>query len=197
VKRLTFIAITALLVSGLCVTEAGAVPVRSEVDCGSKKGKATCIGLSADGEGASATAKGSTITLTTGYTDSVTESAAFAAIRNFWDMPLNDIESLRLSVLSVNGNPSGGSPRISMYVGEFGEVTLFLSPAHCAGFDATSTAWQTVDFVTGDCTIHNSNGTVYNGWDEVLTALGSEPLYFSFVIQDEGPAKNQIKISVA
>ena len=190
-KRLTFVTIGALLISGTFVGSAGASPVRSDADCRAKKGKATCIALSADGTGAFATAKGSTITLTSGTTG---DSAAFAAIRNFWDMPLNDIESLRLSVLSLDGDPSGGSPRISM---ETSSGVLFLSPAHCAGFDATSSEWQTVDFVTDDCTIHGADGTVYDGWDDVLAAKGTDQLWFSFVVQDEGPATNKIKISVA
>lgn len=196
-KRLTFFTFTALLVSGLFVSSAGAAPVRSDSECRAKNGKATCIALSASGPGASSTAKGSTITLTSGATGG---SAAFAAIRNFWDMPLNDIESLRLSVRSLAGDPSGGSPRISMYVFDMAGnyvVTLFLSPYHCAGFDATSNEWQTVDFVTGDCTISGSDGAVYQGWDEVLTAMGAHLLNFAFVVQDEGPATNQIKISVA
>ena len=190
-KRLAFVAIGALLISGSFVTSAGAAPVRSDDDCRSKKGQATCIALSDDGNG-SATAKGSTITLTT---EDTYEGAAFAAIRNFWDMPLSDIESLRLSVLSLDGDPSGGSPRISM---QTSNGTLFLSPYHCAGFVATSNEWQTVDFVTGDCTIYGADGTSYPGWDAVVDTLPADTtLWFSFVVQDEGPATNKIKIAVA
>ena len=202
-KRLAFVAIGALLISGSFVTSAGAAPVREDANCDTKKGQATCIGLYTSGTDSSATAKGSTITLRTGNTTGGVESVASATLRNFWDMPLNDVESLRLSILSVVGDHTAGSPRISMYVVDYstnpdGDFTLlFISPYHCAGFDPTSTAWQTVDFVTAECTIYNSDGTAYHGWDEVLTAMGSEQLYWAFVQQEEGPATNKIKISVS
>ena len=189
-KRLAFVTVGALLISGSFVTSAGASPVRSDEDCRARKGQSTCIALSDDGNG-SATAKGSTITLSTENTH---EGAAFAAIRNFWDMPLSEIQSLRLSVLSLEGDPSGGSPRISM---QTSAGWLFLSPYYCAGFNATSSEWQTVDFVTGDCTIYGADGTPYQGWDAVVSAFPEETLWFSFVVQDEGPATNKIKISVA